>query len=109
MFFIYKYHMKICHFFAKKLRFTRSHFLRPQHQSAHQFNIDVHSNIITIMHIFKQFCVGNVHAIGVQYSQNTIEASVTFNQKYIQYYKQTSAFKHKPILIPDTNVLLLII
>ena len=78
-------------------------------KSAHQFNIDVHSNIITIMQIFKQFCVGNVHAIAVQYSQNTIEASVTFNQKYIQYYKQTSTFKHKPILIPDTNVLLLII
>lgn len=78
-------------------------------KSTHQFNIDVHSNIITIMQIFKQFYVGNVHAIVVQYSQNTIEASVTFNQKYIQYYKQTSAFKHKPILIPDTNVSILII
>ena len=39
-------------------------------KSKHQFNIDVHSNIITIMQIFKQFCVGNVHAIAVQYSQN---------------------------------------
>ena len=44
-------------------------------KSTHQFNIDVHSNIITIMNLLKQFYVGNVHAIVVQYSRNTIEAS----------------------------------
>lgn len=78
-------------------------------KSTHQFNIDVHSNIITIMNLFKQFYVGNVHAIVVQYSRNTIEASVSFNHKYIQYYKQTSAFKYKPVIIPDTNVFIQLI
>ena len=75
--------------------------------SQNKYNIDIHSNIITVMEIFKHFQIGTVHALFVQYSKNRVEASVSFHKNSIHYYK--GGTYQKPVLIPHTNVFIQII
>ena len=59
------------------------------------------------MDLFKRNCVGTVHTVFAQYTKNRLEASVSFNKNNLIYYKGGSY--HKPVLIPHTNVFILII
>lgn len=75
--------------------------------SENKYQIDIHSNIITIMDLFKRYFIGTVHTVFVQYSKKRLEASVSFHKN--STLCNNRGIYQKPVLIPKTNVFIQII
>ena len=79
-------------------------------QSKHQFDIDIHTNILTVSRIFQEFCLGEVHVIFAQYTKNRLEATVSFNENIaVKNLTRKGLLFNHTVFIPDTNVSILII
>lgn len=78
--------------------------------SKYKYDINIHTNILTISQIFQKFLLGYIHIIFVDYSRNRIEATVTFNDNVVlKNLTRNGIFFNQSVLIPDTNVYIQII